>query len=199
MKKSTKFYLTLALVFLLFGVSCGVKIVRPVTINVHKRPGFNLENIQKIAVLEATPGSGEQLGAADIMSLRLLDNGFNVIERAKIKEVLAENKIVIRDDEGLKQAQRIGQILQADTILILSVSEYTQGQQMVPGGACTAARIESVINIGVTARLVDVKNSEIIWVGAATTQDLSKQSSLTRVCDSLISSILGKTYDDPAS
>ena len=174
------------MVLVLLVGGCGVAIVRPVEMNTHKRPTFSMAKINRIAVLEVQKTASS---AADIMAMRLMDSGFNVIERARIKDVLKETNIQLSHDEDVKNAAEIGNILDADSILIISISDMTSGQQMIPGGCTTPARIESVVAMGVTARLVDVKTSEVIWVGAASTQDKSMQVCLTRICDDLISSI----------
>lgn len=169
--------------------ACGVAMVRPVTVNTHKRPSFSMSKVNRVAVLEAATVQNAA-AAADIFSLRLLDHGFNVIERAKIKDVLNEYDIKLSHDEDVAGAKKLGEILDADSIVIVSISDYTSGQQMIPGGCARQARIESVISMGVTSRLVDIQTSEVIWVGAASTQDKSLQACLTRMADELINSIL---------
>lgn len=178
-----------ALGALMFG--CGVNMVRPVTLNAHKRPTFSMEKVAKIATLEAGKGQNSS-AAADIMALRLLDHGFDVVERARIKDVLAEANIVLSHEEDTKSASKIGNIVGADSILLISVSDYTSGQQMIPRGCMSAARIETVVNLGVTARLVDVKTAEVIWVGAASTQDISLHACLQRISDDFIKTITEK-------
>lgn len=186
MLRKLKLFSVVLAIGLLAG-ACGVAIVRPVEVNTHKRPTFTMEKINRIAVLEVRGQAASS--AADILSMRLMDSGFNVIERARIKDVLKESNIKLAHDEDVKEASKIGNILDADSILIVSVSDMTTGQQMIPGGCGSQARIESVVAMGVTARLVDVKTSEVIWVGAASTQDKSLQVCLTRMSDKLIDSI----------
>lgn len=179
---------------LLVGIigACGVAIVRPVTINTHKRPTFNMAKVNRLAVLEASSQSASSTSAADIMSLRLLDHGFNVIERARIKSLLNEFNLKLSYDEDVKGAVKIGDLLEAQSLLLISISDTTSGQQMIPGGCMSQARIESVMSMGITARLVDVNTSEVIWVGAASTQDRGLQECLTRMSDELIKSISEK-------
>lgn len=190
MGRRVKLIVTLYFAGLYLG-ACGVAMVRPVTVNTHKRPSFSMTKVNRVATLESTKVTNAS-AAADIMSLRLLDHGFNVIERAKIKDVLNEYDIKLTHDEDVSGAKKLGEILDADSIVIVTISDFTSGQQMIPGGCAQQARIESVISMGITARLVDIKTSEVIWVGAASTQDKSLQACLTRMSDELISSILEK-------
>jgi len=175
---------------------CGVRIVRPVTLESHKRPTFDLKKINKIAVLEASKGGQEQVGAADIMSLKLLDHGFNVIERSKIRDVMEENKLKIKDDQDVRVARELGKLLNVNSIMIMGISELTQSQQNIPGRFFKPPRIETVVSAGITARLVDIQTSEVIWVGAATTQDKSMQKSLMRISNQMIANITDKKIDD---
>ena len=172
-------------------ISCGVAMVRPVTVNTHKRPTFTMGKVNRLAVLEAGT-QAKASAAADLMSLRLLDHGFNVIERARIKDILKEYDFKLAHDEDVEGAKKLGALLDADSILIVSVSDYTSGQQMIPKGCMAPARIETVVSMGITSRLVDINTSEVIWIGAASTQDKGFQICLTRMSDKLIETILEK-------
>ena len=161
------------------------------------RPGAALiSKTSRLAVLQASKAINSQAGitASDIFTMKLLNGGFDVVERERIEAIVVERKIEF-EGENINKATEVGSLVGAQCIILLSVGEVTVGQQVIPGGVFKRAKIESVTNVSLTAKAIDVKTSKVIWVAASTTQDRSLQQCVSRCCDALSDKLLGKSKE----
>jgi hypothetical protein len=179
-KKSKILFLTIVIGILL---SCGSNISRNVTIDTHKIAPFKNLTSQKIAIIEVSSSNKQLPSIAEIMSMTFMEYGFNIVEQTYVCQVLREHHITLIDEKDMKQIQKVGKILKADKILLVSITEFSKGQKVLPGGCISSPSILSYVNIGVLARLIEVKGAETIWTGIATTQDVNLHTCLKRISE----------------
>ena len=87
----------------------------------------------------------------------------------------------------------VASLVNAESILLLGVRALVQQQHAVAEGMVfKQPTIQTVVGLGLTARLVNAKTGVVEWVGAATTQDESMQRALSRISEGVIYSMLGK-------
>jgi len=126
---------------------------------------------------------------ADILSLELLNRGFKVVDRAVINDYLKEKKTDLSVTRLIDMLE-MGRTLHADFLILTNLFENLQASNAItflPGEVLTS--IDTSANIGVSSRMIDLKNGEVIWIGIATTQDQNFQKALQRISKELIASL----------
>jgi hypothetical protein len=189
---------TALVMVLIVAAGCGslrtARIRKEVTINTFQDPGFKIAKNSFFAVLPAVrqeAGTGgfsyrAAEAAADMISLKLWDQGFRVIDKFFAKEVLARNEIEYTDI-SLNQAVYVGQALDADYVLIISLNDLEEDTRAVAFGPFSLVNtVDTSVLVGLHCRLIDVSAQRVIWSGAATTQDKNLQLSLRRIALQLI-------------
>jgi len=129
--------------------------------------------------------------AADIVSLELLNGGFNVIDRAVVNDYMRLQGIGLRSGE-LSKILGMGESLEAHYLILTNLFENLQASHKIdflPWNILTS--LDTSANIGISARMIDLKRGEVVWVGIATTQDQNFQTAIQRIARELISSLQG--------
>lgn len=150
---------------------------------------------RRIAVLpfdpaDQNPNSGQE--AADLISMRLQEMGFIIINRSDIDKILEEQRLSVSGAVQNKDFTRLGRLLGVKAILTGTVSEASQHRIRRPMARQTIStkNIQSKGNRSVisqesivlpeqasimsvysaTARLTDVETGMMLWVGAGSDQ-----------------------------
>jgi len=180
-KNNLKTFFIIIVIGIVLG--CGSNISRKVTVDTHKIAPFKGLTSQKIAIIETDSSKSKVPNIVEIMSMTFMDYGFNIVEQTYVSQVLRENHLVLTSEKDLEQIQKVGKILKADKILLVSITEYSKGQKVFPGGCMSSPSIVTFVNIGVLARLIEVKGAETIWTGIATTQDVNLHACLKKISE----------------
>jgi hypothetical protein len=112
---------------------------------------------------------GDHAGAVGQASLLLQQYGFRVLERARLNQVFNEQSIRLThtsDDDA--QILKVGKLVGAESIVFISTtttSSQTSAAFVNQYGG--GSRSETVTNVSVSARGVDVQSGEVMWTGVA--------------------------------
>lgn len=188
---------------LLLAAGCGslrtARIRKDVTMNTYKNPDFHIKPGSVIAVVPLTR-KGESLGgiassandaAAEMMSLKLWNEGFRIIDKIFIKEFLIREGLQF-SSYSVKEAVRLGEDLGADYVILTSLTdleEQTRSVDFLPFQIINT--VDASVLVGMNCQLVDVASKQVVWRGAATTQDKNLQLSLRRISLQMIYSLYG--------
>ncbi len=110
--------------------------------------------ITKVAVMPFK-GQTELIGTSvsDLFVTEILRSGkYELVERGRMAQVLSESELALAGLSASRAAE-VGNMLGADGVIIGTVDEY----------ATVAQRGHPYPVVGVTARMIDCKNSKIIW------------------------------------
>jgi curli biogenesis system outer membrane secretion channel CsgG len=199
--RTSVFTILIFLAFVFFIYSCSslqkARIRQEVTIDTHFADEADLNNRNRMMVLtlaqeektlsKTTLTANE--AASDILSLELLNRGFQVLDRAVVNDYMEENEIKLNSTE-LTKIIVMGQMLDTDFLILTNLFENIQASHKInflPWNVLTT--VDTSANIGVSARMIDLKKEEVIWFGIATTQDQNFQKSIQRIAMELISSL----------
>jgi len=111
--------------------------------------GYDFSKIDKVAIIEVTGrvyGEAVKNQIGDYFTFELMKRGYQVIERKDIKALLKEQEFQASDlttDEG---AAKAGKILNVPAALLINIPKYDERLEM-------------------TAKLLDVENGTILWIG----------------------------------
>jgi len=112
-----------------------------------------------------------------------MEYGFNVVEPTYLNQVLEESHISLNNENDMEMIHKVGEILKADKILLVTPTEFVRGQKVLKGGCMSSPTILTYVNIRVLAKLIEVKGAETIWTGIATTQDVNLHLCLKRISE----------------
>lgn len=101
---------------------------------VYQKPRANLSSIQRIAVLPFTPPPGmdkEQArgiseGVCDMVATGLMQRGFEVVERARVEEILKERNLTLSESSAGAKLTELGQILGVDALATGSITGWRE-------------------------------------------------------------------------
>lgn len=134
------------------------------------RPGTDLSKYKRIAVLPFVdypyqPGSGVLL--ADIVSMELLKQGINVIDRSMTSKILNELSLGSTGIIDESTAPRIGQLLGVSALLTGSINKYNTSftNIQVVQGEPPAYMPSSAVSLSL--KLIDVETGQIVWAASA--------------------------------
>jgi len=179
------------------------RIRQDVTLDTHLAETVDFEHRKTLIILtlarEEKTLSKTTLAAneatADILSVELLNRGLKIVDRADINDFMKENDLRLRSAD-LTKIIEMGRDLDADYLILTNLFENLQASHEItflPGQVLTS--IDTSANIGLSARMVDLKKGEVIWVGIATTQDQNFQIAIQRIAEKLIVSLRSLTKD----
>lgn len=112
---------------------------------------------------------GNHSGAVGQTVTLLQQAGIRIVERARLRQIIDEQKIILtHTSEDEAQLLQVGKILGADSIVFveatMSSSQMSRAFVNQYGGG---SRSETVTNVSVSVRGVDVESGEIMWNGMA--------------------------------
>jgi hypothetical protein len=190
-----------AVATVVFTVGCGtlrtVRIRKDVTLKTFREPDFKIKPHSTIAVIPPVK-KDETLGgislstheaAQDMMSLKLWQDGYRVIDKVFVKELLEQEKIAF-ENFSVEQAVHVGKELHADYVMLASLNDFEEDVRSVDFGPFNVINtVDTSVLVGLNCRLVDVASQKVVWSGVATTQDKNLQLSLSRISDYLIATL----------
>jgi len=116
------------------------------------RAGYDFGSIDKIAVVEVT-GYFKQEGVrnqiANFVEMELLERGYAPVERSRIQSILDEQDFQASEITTADDAVKAGKILNVPVVLLVDIPEFGE-------------------DINITAKMLDVSDGSILWVGSGT-------------------------------
>jgi len=113
---------------------------------------------------------GDHASAVDTATTWLMKRGYRVVERAKLDEVLREQKIYLtHTDEDHARLLQVGKLLGAKQVIFLDTNfSQHQGDDAFFNAYGGRAGSHALYNIDVSIRGIDIESGEIQWTGTAT-------------------------------
>ncbi len=111
--------------------------------------GYDFSKIDKVAIIEVTGrvyGESVKNQIGNYFTFELMKRGYQVIERKDIKTLLKEQEFQASDITTDAGAAKAGKILNVPAALLINVPKYDEKLEM-------------------TAKLLDVENGTILWIG----------------------------------
>ncbi len=116
------------------------------------RSSYDFNSVEKVAIV-AIEGAVESETArdqiADFFAMELLDNGFAPIGRAQVRSKLADQQLDTTGLTTLEAATEVGLILKVPVVFIVNIPRFDE-------------------EITMTAKMIDVEDGSIIWMGKGT-------------------------------
>ncbi|MGC8867632.1 MAG: CsgG/HfaB family protein [Elusimicrobiales bacterium] len=189
---------------LLFFLTCCVS----PQISVNRNADFS--KIKRIAVFEFK-GPEKEL-ASDMFTITLLKYGIDVVERQHIEKIIKEIELSNSDFTDPTTRKKIARLLAVDAFIVGNVTNYKpQAKYLMKDSSQTFSPVseikgknifignfdpttdtyilETTLEIGMSARLIDVESGSIMWAGHLTYEGLDLSTTLSTVCDYLVKSL----------
>jgi curli biogenesis system outer membrane secretion channel CsgG len=152
-----------------------------------KKQVENGKNVAILPFLDFKEKNNSGRLVTNLFTIYFLKSGFNVAEREKINQIVLEKNM---DLSGLsdESAQEFATVLNVDYILTGSVIEYnsySSKQKLF----YIFEWMQIICSVGISARLIDVRTGEIIWVGIGNDQSHSFKDAADKVAHSLMKTI----------
>ena len=116
------------------------------------RSSYDFNSVEKVAIV-AIEGAVDSETAkdqiADFFAMELLDNGFAPIGRAQVRSKLADQQLDSTGLTTLEAATETGLILKVPVVFIVQIPRFDE-------------------EITMTAKMIDVEDGSIIWMGKGT-------------------------------
>ncbi len=148
-------------------------------------PNYNAEKYSRVAVITVpeqpniNPGLLRRM--EDVFTMEIIAKGYSVVSRSDVQRVLKE---IDFQSSGLtgggQSAARIGKILNVPGIVLVGVNNVEERNHYTPGssgyyrnkrGEISAYSTEAsnmvISSAAVSARLVDVQTTDVLWLGQA--------------------------------
>lgn len=116
----------------------------------YSRSGFDFSSIDKVAVLDVQgklKSEAAKNQIADFFTMELLKKGYSPIERSRVQAILKEQEFQASESTTSDEAVKMGEILNVPVVMMVSVPEFSE-------------------NVTMTAKLVDVEDGSILWMGS---------------------------------
>jgi len=117
----------------------------------YSRAGFNFSSLEKVAILDVSGsvrGDAAKNQIGDFFSMELIKRGYTPVERAEVQKLLKEQEFQASDITSNTDAARAGNILNVPAVLLVNIPTYKEEMNM-------------------TAKIVNVEDGGILWVGSA--------------------------------
>ncbi len=115
--------------------------------------GYDFGKIDKIAVVDVGGRVYNQAvkdKISDLFTMELMRKGYTFVERQRIKTLLKEQQFQASDLTTKEGAAKAGQILNVPALMVIDIPRYSGGK------------------MDMTAKLIDVENGTILWIGNGT-------------------------------
>jgi len=86
---------------------------------------YNFKDVKRIGIMAFDTPTNRFQGAENVFAKYLIQNGFTVVERAKIEQVLAEQNLSVTGYLSPETTKLIGKILGVDLLLTGQITSYT--------------------------------------------------------------------------
>ena len=114
---------------------------------------FDASKYNKVAIIDvsgAVYGEGVKGQISDLFAKELIRKGYIVVDRANVKKLVDEQKFQSSDLASEQGAAQAGKMLNVPAVILVSIPKY-EGEK-----------------ISMTAKMVDVEDASIIWIGEGT-------------------------------
>lgn len=161
-----------------------------ISTKVYQPPGANLSNIQRVAVLPFTPPPGMDKdqargiseGVCDMVATALMQRGFEVVERARVQEILKERNLNLSESPAGERLVELGRILGVDALATGAVTEWREYRGLGRVGA-----------VGITLKVYDAANGSLYMSGSGGDQITSlDDKSITRHAQDVVATMCRK-------
>ena len=118
------------------------------------RTGFDFSEVGKVAVVDVTGrvgSEGVKNQISDFFVMELLKKGYAPVERQQVQVLLNEQDLQQSNVTSHENAAEIGRILNVSAVVVVNVGKYDD-------------------NISMTAKMIDVEDASILWMGSGTGQ-----------------------------
>jgi hypothetical protein len=175
-KKNPRFYVLAASLIL---SSCAVP--RSVTSS-----NFKAENYGRVAVIAVAEQPNINPGLLrrmeDEFTMEIIGKGYSVVSRSDVQRVVTEMNFQASGltDSGEKGAAKIGKILNVPGIVLVGVNNVAEQNHFTPGSSgytrnkkgevssySTGPSNMVISSAAISARLIDVQTTDVLWVGQA--------------------------------
>src|SRR5688500_12583486 len=85
---------------------------------------YDFSRIRRIGVLRFEAPKGAGSGVDDLFAKHLLDQGYSVVERAKLEAVLHEQKLGAAGAFSQRTVKHVGRVLGVDALILGKVTSY---------------------------------------------------------------------------
>jgi PBP1b-binding outer membrane lipoprotein LpoB len=137
-----KILLIICLCVLFGGCASGGSIVKP---------GVNFNDYKRVAILPFEYNRELDVKVEDLFEQELMLKGYELVERSKVDAVLKEQQFQQSSLVNQEKVVEVGKILNVNAVVIGKTSEL---------------RSQEKSEISITAKLVSVKDSSILWSGS---------------------------------
>jgi hypothetical protein len=113
--------------------------------------GYDFSKIDKIAIVEVTGrvyGEAVKNQISNLFTMKLMGKGYTFIERKDIKTLLKEQQFQASDLTTKEGAAKAGRILNVPAVMVIDIPRYSGGKMEM------------------SAKLIDVEDATILWMGA---------------------------------
>ena len=141
----TKLFLGAVGLFAIFASGCATHTVISRT--------YNFNNMHRIGILSVASNNAPVEGVEDLIAQYLLKNGFTVVERAQLEQVMKENNIGMAGMINPAMTKQLGKLLGVDCLMMAEVSSYTAEKETTTIAKTEDTYIEP--NYGVERRMVN--------------------------------------------
>jgi curli biogenesis system outer membrane secretion channel CsgG len=174
---------------------------------------YEFSKLRRVAVLEFSGPRGT--AAADFFAHALLATGADVVERNRLRSLLAEQKLSSDGALAPETARRVGRVLGVDGLFVGSVTRYSEPKSFLilessspyvssPAGPVegstrftrTAALGQSGANVvsssaqvGLAARLVDVETGSVVWSAHQSYEGFDTDAAMSSISTSFARSL----------
>jgi len=115
----------------------------------YRRAGFNFNQVRKVAIVEVTGavrGETAKNQVANLFEIELLKKGYAPVERARVQNLLEEQKFQASNITTAEGAAKAGRILNVPAVILINIPEADE-------------------DINMTAKMVHVEDGSILWSG----------------------------------
>ena len=112
--------------------------------------GYDFGKINKIAIVDVggrVYGEAAKDRVSTLFAMKLMEKGYTLVERKDIKALLKEQELQASDLTTKEGAAKAGRFLNVPAIMMISIPRYSGGKMEV------------------TAKIVDVEDATILWMG----------------------------------
>lgn len=136
------------------------------------KAGYDFAQLDRVAVVDVTSdrlNDSALMEISDLFAAQLLRNGYSVIERSQIQQILDEQNFQTSGVTTDADAVRAGKILNTDAVMIVNAPVVDNKIQM-------------------TAKLIEVETGSLLWIADGTA---STKRGLTTVGGALLGAAAG--------
>ncbi|MBI4055301.1 MAG: hypothetical protein HY402_04120 [Elusimicrobia bacterium] len=174
---------------------------------------YDFSRVRRVAVVSFSGPGGD--AAADFLAQNLLAAGVEVVERRQLEQILKEHRLAGSGALNPATLQEVGRILGVDALFTGTVTTYQppQGYLIFPGsglGAVAATPvgtgsvysrgtlfaasqsevIASAAVVGLSARMVSVENTALLWAAHQVYEGFDVPSAMQSIASSFVRSLL---------